>query len=179
MFNLLTKIKNLYSKFHDLSSLTTSTLITQTLSAMFLIYLAPLLGDEGYGEVSYLLAIAHVASTVAFLGAGNTVLVYTAKKIPIQGPVFYVSIISGLITSFVLYLILQSIETSIFVIGFVIFAFSSNEMIGRKLYGKYGKYLIAQRVIQITLSIGLYYIIGIPGIILGYAFSYFSSAQKV
>lgn len=174
MINLWQEIKKKITRIQDLVSLGSSTIIAQVILASFWIYLASLLGDVKYGEVNYFISIANIASVIAFLGAGNVILVYTAKKeTQLQGPIILLTIISGLITSLVLFLIIQKIEISIFVIGFVLFGLAINELLGIKHYKKYAKYLISQRILNVILSLGFYFLIGIDGIILGLALSFF------
>ena len=174
MINLWQEIKKKLTRIQDLASLGLSTIIAQVILAIFWIYLASFLGDVKYGEVTYFISIANIASVIAFLGAGNVILVHTAKKeTRLQGPIILVAVISGLITSFVLFLILQKIEISIFVIGFVLFGLATNELLGIKYYKKYAKYLISQRILNVVLSLGFYFLIGIDGIILGFALSFF------
>lgn len=174
MTNLWQEIKKRITRIQDLISLGSSTIITQAILAIFWIYLASFLGDAKYGEVTYFISIANIASVIAFLGSGNVILIYTAKKETwLQGPIILVTVISGLITSLVLFLILQKIEISIFVIGFVVFGLATNELLGMKYYKKYAKYLISQRILNVILSLGLYFLIGINGIILGFALSFF------
>ena len=174
MINLWQEIKKKLTRIQDLASLGLSTIIAQVILAIFWIYLASFLGDVKYGEVTYFISIANIASVIAFLGAGNVILVHTAKKeTRLQGPIILVAVISGLITSFVLFLIIQKIEISIFVIGFVLFGLAINELLGIKHYKKYAKYLISQRILNVVLSLGFYFLIGIDGIILGFALSFF------
>ena len=46
------------------------------------------------------------------------------------------------------------------------------EILGKKEYNNYSKYIISQRIISVVLAIILYYIIGLNGIIFGFAFSF-------
>jgi len=174
MIDLWQEIRKRFARIQDLVSLGSFTIIAQIILAGFWIYVASLLGETRYGEVTYFISIANIASVIAFLGAGNTILVYTAKKeTQLQGPIIVTSIVSSLITSFILFLMFQKIEISIFVIGFAIFGLATNELLGLKQYRKHGKYLIFQRVLNVILSLGFYFLIGIDGIILGLALSFF------
>ncbi len=173
------KIEKLIKKFKGLSTIGISYFISQAIYGIFWITIAPVLGTEEYGEISYLIAIASIASTIAFLGAGNTILVYTPKKINLEAPIFSITIISAIITSLVLFILLQNIEISLFVIGFVIFGLSINELLGKQLYKKYAKYLISQRILQVGLSLLFYFLIGSPGIILGFALSYLVYVNRI
>lgn len=172
-------IKKIIDKFKGLSTIGISFFISQAIYGIFWIVIAPVLGTEQYGEVSYLIAIASIASTIAFIGAGNTILVYTPKKINLEASIFSVTIISSLITALILFVLLQNIEISLFVIGFAIFGLSINELLGKQLYKKYAKYLISQRILQVVLSLLFYFILGPNGIILGFALSYLIYINRV
>ena len=78
------KIKNTFKKFQDLTTLGAANLAGSLISGVFWLFLAPLLGTTNYGEVSYFIAICGIASTVSFLGAGNAIVVYSAKGVKIQ-----------------------------------------------------------------------------------------------
>lgn len=158
--------------FSDLFSVGIANIVGTTILTLFWIYLASILEPIDYGQLSYLIAIANVASVAAFLGAGQTLVVYTAKKIRIQSTIFMIVLITGGITSFVIFIIQESIEVSIYVIGYIVFGLISHEILGSKLYGKYSKILISQRVILVIISLTLFYFYGINGIILGYAISF-------
>ncbi len=166
-------------KFAGLSTIGISFFIAQAIYGIFWLSIAPLLGTEGYGEISYLIAIANIASTIAFIGAGNTILVYSPKKINLEAPIFSVTIISAIITSLILFILLKNIEISLFVIGFVIFGLSINELLGKQLYKKYAKYIISQKVLQVGLSLIFYFLIGPSGIILGFALSYLVYINRI
>jgi O-antigen/teichoic acid export membrane protein len=162
-----------------LSKIGFSYIIAQIIYGVFWFSIAPILGKESFGEVSYFIAIANIASTIAFIGAGNTILVFTPKKIHLEAEIFSITLISSIITSIVLFIFLRNIEISLFVIGFVIFGLSINEILARQYYKKYAKYLITQRVIQVGLSYLFYLILGPMGIILGFAISYFIYINRV
>lgn len=173
MNNSWNRIRNLVARLKDLVSLAFANIASAAISGLFLIYLASLLGTEGYGEFSYLIAIANVSSVISFFGAGNTLVVYAAKKVDIQAPIFFISIISSIITSVVLFFIFYNVGVSLFVIGYAIFGLTLNETLGRKLYRNYSKYLITQRILLVAASLFLYYLIGLNGVILGYTLSFF------
>jgi len=166
------KIIDLFSKFKDLTSIGFANVLSAAILGVYWIYLASLLEIESYGEVSYLIAIAGIVSIASLLGAPTTMLVYTSKEIKIQSTLFFLTLISGGLTSIVLFLIFFNIGMSVYVIGSIAFSLTINELLGRKLFQRYSKYMIIQRLLLVVLSIGLYYLIGIEGIILGYGLSY-------
>ena len=159
-------------KFTDLSSIGLADISAKGISAVFWFYVAAILGPSGYGEITYLLSIAMIASTIALLGAGNTLIVYTAKNVKIQSTLYVLTLISGSITSIVVFFIFYDVGTSFLILGYVIFGLISSELLGYKLYKNYSKYIITQRVLMVTLGIGFLYFFGQDAILIGIALSF-------
>ena len=170
------KIKSYFNKIQDLSYLGSSNILGAAILSIFWIFLASLLGPENYGEISYLIAIANTVSVIAFLGAGQTITVYVAKGIRIENPIYIISLISSIVTSLVIFLILERIEVSLYVIGYVIFGLVTHELLGLKLFKIYSKFLILQRILTVGLALSFYFLIGLEGIVLGYAIAFFPFA---
>ena len=160
------------SKFKDVLSVGIGNISASAISAVFWLYIAAILGTEKYGEISYLFAIANIAYVVSLVGSGNTITVFTSKEKKIQSSIYAVTVSSGVITALVVFFIFNNGIISLYIFGSIIFAVATTEMLGRKLFQNYMKIMISQRIIMITLSITLYYIIDIQGIILGYAISF-------
>jgi O-antigen/teichoic acid export membrane protein len=156
----------------DLTSLGIGNIASTGISAVFWFYLAALIGTEGYGELSYLLAIAGIASTVASIGSGYTTIVYTAKKINILPATFVVTIIGSATAAFAIYLALNNPALSGYVLLYVVFNLGTATLMGLKEYKKNAIYLIVQRILMVVLVIILYHIFEINGVILGYALSF-------
>ena len=170
---VLEKIKILYQNFKGLSTISTATVITSGLGALFWFYMASAMGADAYGQISYFIAIAIIGSRISLLGLGNTMMVYTAKGVKIQPPIYLIAILGSVITSLVLFFVfLYDVEISLYVIGFVTFSLITSDLLGRKQYKSYAKYVISQKIILIILSVSLYHIIGLTGVILGIAISF-------
>lgn len=168
------KFKEFTLKFKDLSSLGLGIGITNAMGGIFWFYMAALLGTEKYGEVSYLISIGVIASMISLIGSGNTIVVYAAKGVKIQPPMFLLVILSSLITSTVLFFIfVNDFSISLYVVGYVIFMLITSDLLGKKLYKNYSKFIITQKILMIALAIGFFYVLGIQGIILGIAISFF------
>lgn len=179
MTNNSRKIKNLFEKFKGLTAMSSAYILSQAIAGFFWLFIARLLGTEHYGQVSYYIAIASITTTISFLGAGNTLLVYTAKGIKIQSTIYFIVIISSIIASIILFLMFYNVGVSLFVVGNVIFGLITNELLGLKLYKKYSIYLISQKVMMVGLALAMYYIMGINGLILGMALSFFPSMIRI
>jgi len=173
------KIKSIVTRFKDLTTLGFANILSSAISGIFWIYLASLLGTAHYGEVSYFIAIAGIASTISFLGAGNTIIVYTAKGEKIQSTIFFITIISGLIASIVLFFIFYDVGVSLYILGYLIFNLATAEILGRKLYTDYSKYLITQKILFVGFALAFYYLMGPQGVILGFAVSFFPYFLRV
>ncbi|QDI88802.1 hypothetical protein Nisw_04325 [Candidatus Nitrosopumilus sp. SW] len=166
------KIKN-FSGLKDLSSLGAANVIGSGISAIFWFYVASLLGEEKYGEVSYLLAIGIIAGVFSSIGSGYTTTVYTAKKVNIVPVLSVLSITISLVSAVVIYLILENIAVSLYVIGYVIFNIVQAELLGEKKYQKYSKIAILQKFLLVSFAIPIYFVMDTFGIILGLALSFF------
>lgn len=173
MTNIFRFLINFFQKSPNLTSLGMSFGISNIIGGVFWFYVASLLGSELYGEVSYLLSIAIMGSTISLLGSTNTIIVYSAKKIKIQSTVFLVATISALITSLVLFFLFrENFGISIFIIGYVVFTLFTSDLLGKKLFIKYSKIIISQKILQVGLSIFLYHVLGINGILIGIGISF-------
>ena len=167
------EFRNIFLRFKGLFSIGFSDIISGGISSLFWLYLATLLDVESYGKIFYLLAIVSIASTVSLIGSRNTLSVYIPKNIKLQSAVFFIVVIIGTVATLIIFLMYGDLGSSLYVIGAVIFGLATSEILAKKLYMIYSKYLITQKIISVGLSIGLYHWIGVDGIILGIALSFF------
>ena len=167
------KFRNLLLRFKGLFSIGISDVIGAGISSLFWLYVATLLEVEKYGEIFYLLSIVNIVVTISLIGSKNTLSVYVSKNIKLDSALFFISIIFGSVASLIVLLIYYDLGLSLYVIGAVIFGLTTAEILGKKLYVIYARYMIAHKILSAGLSIGLYYWIGADGIILGMALSLF------
>lgn len=173
MSDFFSSIKQLFEKTKGLFSLGFGVIISNGIGGLFWLYMASLLGTEDYGRVTYFISIAIIVSTISLAGMSNTMVVFRAKGEKIQSGLYLIGIISPLISSLILFFIfLQDISVSLYVLGYVMFTLITSELIGLKLFVKYSKILLIQKVLLVTLAIILYQLIGLEGIILGMAISF-------
>lgn len=172
-------MKEFLKKFKDLGIVGIGNITASLISGIFWFYFASLLGAEQYGEVSYYISIAVIASTLSFLGLGNAIIVYTAKGEKIQPPIFLVGIISSIITLIAVFLIFSQIGMSLYIVGYVIFSLATSEILGKKQYKNYSSYLITQKILMVGFSLFFYYYIGLEGVILGIALSFFPYIKRI
>jgi len=148
MAKFLDNIKNLILKTRDLQYVGIANVATKAIAGVFWLFIATLMTVEAYGQISYLIAIAIMATRLSLFGSAQTIIVYTAKKVAIQPPVFLITIILGTISSIALYFILNEIIISIYVLSSLIFDLGIASLLGAKLYKSYAQYFIVQKVYQ-------------------------------
>ena len=158
--------------FKNISILGSSTIVGNAISSIFWIYLADLLGAEKYGELGYLMAIATIVSNVCLVGGTWSMTVYTAKGMKIQPPLYVISLISSCTSLVIIFVIFNTISIGIYVIGFVIFQLFLAELLGFKLFKRYGKFYIFQKITFVCLAFSFNHIMGFEGIIIAYGVSY-------
>ena len=166
------KIKNI-SGLRGVSIIGSSDIASSIIGAVFWLYLASLLGAENYGQLSYFLSIASIASTVSILGTDNVISVYIAKKVKLESTIFLIPIVAGSIASIMLYFAFSDLGISVYVLGAVIFGLATSEILAKGLFKSYSKYLLLTKILMVILSIGLYHIIGLEGVLIGVGLAFF------
>jgi len=166
------KYREYFIQLQNLTAVGVSNLVSNAISGLFWIYLASLLGTEGYGELGYILAIMGTIGSLASFGTINTLIVYVSKGEKIQATIFFIVLISATVIGIISFFIFQNIAIGIYPLGYVIFSSILFDMLGRKSFVNYGKYMISQRIIMVTLALLLYQEYEINGIVLGYALSF-------
>ncbi len=171
--------RGFFKTVKDISTIGSSHLAAALISAAFWLYMATILQIDEYGRIGFLIAAATIAFTISHLGSQNTVIVYTAKEGKNQSSLYAISLISGAITSFIVFLIFYNLGVSLFIIGSVIFTLATSDLLGRKFYKNFSKYILTQRILLVSLAVILYFPLGGDGIILGFALSYFPYFLRV
>lgn len=167
------KIKELILRFKDLMFIGGANITGTAIGTIFWLFIATLLTTKEYGEISYIISIGSIVAAIATLGVSGTILVYTAKGEKVQASYYFISILAAIVSSAILFIILEKIELSLYVIGYVIFSLAISDILGSKKYKNYLKYMISQKIIFVALALILFYLIGPSGIVLGFALSFF------
>jgi O-antigen/teichoic acid export membrane protein len=165
------KIRNLLLKTKDLQQIAVGNIAGKVIIAIFWLYMAAVLGADDYGQVNYLIALGAMGAGLSMVGTSNTVIIYTAKKIPIESTIYSIALIFGIISSIILYLFSENIIVSIFVFSYIFYNLGISELLGKKEYKKYSIILILQKIIFVSSSLILHNLIGFEGIVLGFAIS--------
>ena len=166
------KIRNSFSVLKQISFLGVAHIIPTLIAASFWFYIASLIGDEAYGELTYYLTIAGIGSTVTLLGTPTALHVYAAKGERILPVISMLTFTTSAIGAITVYFMFYNTGAGIHVFSYTIFALITAEFLGRKLFKTYMKIMIIQKILMVSLAIILYHLIGNDGIILGIAFAF-------
>jgi len=156
----------------DLVSIGSANLFGSAIAAIFWFSLASLLNPEEYGQIHYFLAIAGMAQLLSLISTTNALQVYVAKNIKIHSTLFFISIIAGIVSSLVVFLFFSRTDTSLLVLGYIIFELSNGFLLGKKLFSNYAKFFLTQKILTVIFGFGLYFTFGVDGIIFGLVLSY-------
>lgn len=167
-------LDNIFQKFKGLFSIGISDILGAAISSLFWLYMATILDVDAYGKIFYIFAIGNIVSNVSLIGAKNTLLVYVPKQIKLESALFLLVLILGSIASLIVFLIYSDSTVGIYTFGAVIFGLGATELLAKKFYTNYFLLMIIQKLSMVGLALGLYYLIGIPGIVLGVGLSFFA-----
>ena len=163
---------NIKRKIFDVSSIGFTDGIGSAIAALFWFYIASELGPENYGELTFLISIAALVSGITLFGSNNTILVLTAKKIDIQATIYLITIIANIVGSVIIFALFLNLGVSLVIIAYAMFSLVTFDLLGKKLYGNYSKYILSQKILLVGFGIGFYYLIGENGILIGIALSH-------
>ena len=163
-------VKNIRG-LRSVTTIGSSNIIGSTITAVFWILIAGLIGPDSYGELSYFLAIIGISSVIVSYGGGYAMQVYTAKRVKIESSLYFLGITTSTVAAITLFLIFENLGVSISVVGIVAFNFILFETLGKKLYKKYFKIFVTQKILFVILALTFYFAFGPEGILVGYGVS--------
>ncbi len=179
MDHIRDRIKNLLKGNHDLSRVALGDFISNAIGALFWLFIATLLTPEEYGEISYLISIAAIASTLSMVGAYNSIVVLTSKNIKIQSSINFVSSTVGLVASIIVFVTINRIELSLLIFAYIFTNLIIPQIIGKKEFNQYFKYTVFNKILIVVSSLILFYLFGYLGIIIGLSMSVFLFGFKI
>ncbi|MGY5148948.1 MAG: lipopolysaccharide biosynthesis protein [Candidatus Nitrosopumilus sp. bin_68KS] len=159
-------------QINNLANIGLADIIGSGVSAVFWFYLAILISPDNFGELHYFISIVGIIAYLSLIGAQNTITVYVAKKIPIQSTFNFISLIIGGVGFVTLYLVFERIDMGFLVIGYIIYNSAVGEILGKREYKNYFKYVLIQKLLTPIMGLSLFYLFDVEGIIYGLAFSY-------
>ena len=172
-------IKNIRG-LRSVATIGSSNIIGTAITSVFWISIASLIGTESYGELGYFLSIIGISSVIAMVGGGYTMQVYAAKGVKIESSLYFLGIIASTVAAIILFLMFENFGVSICVIGIVAFNLILFEILGKKLYKKYFKIFVGQKILFVLIAFAFYFVFGtVEGILVGYGVSLLLFSQII
>jgi len=147
-------------------------IVGSAISGLFWFYIASQVNPDVFGELIYFISIAGLAQLVSLIGSSNALTVYTAKNVKIQSTLFLISILATAISLATITIFYNRIDAGLLAVGFVLFSLVNSVILGNKLFVKYSKLVLSQKILTLILGLGLYFVFDVYGIIYGLALSY-------
>ena len=170
--NWFAKFTQLIARGKDLALVTVGNTIGSVVSAIFWLFIASLLSVEEYGRVNYYLSLSLLLSSLSLLGLNTTIITFLPKANEnLKHQANLLVVISNCIIAALLLIFVKHISSALLLIGISFYTMSWAEILARKEYKKYAIIIIAQRLLQVILSFLLYFVIGVDGLIIGFALS--------
>ena len=166
------RIKNKLIGTKGLISIGISDITATGISSIFWFYFASIVETEQFGQIHYFLGIAGMSYLIALFGVQSVITVYVSKNLKLEGTIYFLSLITGSVASFIVFFIIHRLDVSLLMLGLIINDLAIGYLLGKKLYVKYGWYVITQKIFNLIICIGLYYIAGTDGILYGFFISY-------
>ena len=169
-------------RIKELATLGSGDVIGSVLSAIFWFYLASQIKPDAYGEIHWFLGIAGIFSYIALFGTLNTITVYGAKKVKIQATLYLISLIAGAVLSLIVIIVFPAfyeIDSGVLMIAYVINTLALGDLLGRKLYSTYSKYVLTQKGLTLGLGLVFFYYFGYEGILFALSLSYVFYIKRI
>ena len=166
-------LKNKLFAHKGLALIGSADLIGSAISAIFWLVVASLLLVEEYGEISYFIAIASLGMCCV-VGSPETLMVFSTKHQKIIPTLLLLTLIFAVAGSVIAFIIVQRFEIIFLIFSFIVLEASITLLVGKKLYTKYSKFLVTQKILQFAIGIGLYFSLGVNGVLIGITLANFS-----
>jgi len=150
-----------------------ASIIGSAISAAFWLLVASLLSVEEYGEISFVIAIASLG-ICCIVGSPQTLTVYSTRHPKIIPTLLLLTLIFAGIGSLFAFLIFQRFEVIYLIFSFTVLEVSLTLLLGKKLYSKYSKFFLTQKILQFVIGISLSFSLGLNGVLIGITLANFS-----
>ena len=165
-------LKNKLFAHKGLALIGSADIIASAISAVFWLVIASLLLVEEYGEISYFIAIASI-TICCVAGSPQALMVYSTKYEKIVPTLLLLTLIFTVAASLIAFIIVQRFEIIILVFSFIVLEVSITLLVGKKLYTRYSKFLLTQKILQFVIGVGLSFSLGVNGVLIGIALANF------
>ena len=161
-------LKNKLFAHKGLALIGSTDIIAGAISAVFWLVVASLLLVEEYGEISYFIAIASLG-ICCMVGSPETLMVFSTKHQKIIPTILVLTLIFAVLASLIAFIIVQRFEIIFLIFSFIVLEVSITLLLGKKLYSKYSKFMLTQKILQFVIGVGLSFSLGVNGVLIGIA----------
>ena len=145
-------------------------LSSSIIGAVFWLVLASIVNVDEYGVLAFYFSLAAIASAASLFGLGSTIMAYLPKgSQAIVGQASIIVLITSSLASIVIAVVFNNLAAALLVLAANAFSLSVSEHLAKKCYKRYSIVSIINRGSQFAISLVLYYLMGINGVIIGYA----------
>ena len=166
-------LKNKLFAHKGLALIGSADIIGNAISAIFWLVIASLLLVEEYGEISYFIAIASM-TICCVVGSPQALMVYSTKYEKIVPTLLLLTLIFTAVASLIAFIIVQRFEIIFLIFSFIVLEVSITLLLGKKLYSKYSKFMLTQKILQFVIGLSLSFSLGVNGVLIGIALANFS-----
>jgi len=141
-------------------------ILTTGINGLFWLIMAYFLIPNSYGELTYYVALAGIFSLVSKFGFGHSVIVFQAEKNSnFSTRINFLVTVTTAGAALVLVPINQF--AALACIGFSFFSMNQSNLLGLKKYKNFMFNGLAKSILLLTIPFSLYFVLGLPGILLG------------
>jgi O-antigen/teichoic acid export membrane protein len=170
---LKTRIFRILNLHGGLIYITAGNLLGAIIGAGFWLLLASLQNAEEYGKINYEISLGSLIASVALLGFNTTINLYSGRSLTsLNVQANQTVLITTGISSIAVLLLLSNWLLALFILTMNFWVMSTHGLLGRKSYVHYSISTIGARASQFVMSIFLYYMFGVHGIIIGFIISF-------
>jgi len=156
----------------NLSFITIGRMLNAGLQAVFYFIFAAILGPESFGQMTYLIALAGTVSVFSRFGLDTSVMVYRGKNDhQLSNQINVLAVISTTAAAAILLLI--DITAAVLCFALSYFIMSQQNLLGLKKYKKFMRVSLIKGLAVIAITLLLYSLLDLPGILLGMAIGNF------
>lgn len=165
-------LKNRIVGLKGLATIGISDIVGNTISVFFWFYIAAMLDPHQYGQIQYFLGVVGTSFSIALIGTQNTITVYSAKNVNAQATLYLLSLVGGIVGFITLMFLFQRMDIGFLLFGYIISTTTIGDLLGRKLYFRYSRFILIQKSLTVSLGIGFYHLFGFNEILYALALSY-------
>lgn len=172
MVNDWNGLKNRIIGLKGLATIGISDIVGNAISVFFWFYIAATLDPHQYGQIQYFLGVVGTSFSIALIGTQNTMTVYSAKNVNAQATLYLLSLVGGIVGFVTLFFLFQRTDIGFLLFGYIISTTAIGDLLGRKLYFRYSRFILIQKSLTVSLGIGFYHFFGFNEILYALALSY-------